>query len=52
MEHVEAKKVSVKILKIKGHTFRTANYSKAGKMISLRHARSTILMPSKITEAH
>ena len=47
MEHVKAKKITVKLLKIKGHTFRNTTYSKA----TPHHAISIIMMESKIAEA-
>ena len=32
LEHVKAKKITVKLLKIKGHTFRNTTYSKATRL--------------------
>ena len=47
-EHVETKDITVELLNIIEHTFRSTPYSKT---ISLHHAKSIILMASNMAEA-
>ena len=50
-EHVIVKKISVKLPKIKGHTFRNTTYSKATRLHLTMQLLSIILLASKIADS-